>query len=166
MWTQFLLTVVSRSFACLLALMASVESPRRCDLGEIGGPFDLKDPFHITRLRRRTDAAIGAALVPVTLSNAPARSENTTWELLKGTDVFRNLHFSPLVASLQNNTDTLQINCRCYSTAQTYTQAEVNAQITNAVDALNVFQYTMQAEVDGSISACCPTRTKGKSSPR
>ena len=102
----------------------------------------------------QTDAAIAAALVPVTLSNAPAWVANPpTWELLKGTNVLRNLHFSgPLVASLQNNTDTLEIDCQCYSTAQTYTQAETNTQITNAIDALNLSQYVTQTEVDSSIS--------------
>ena len=102
----------------------------------------------------QTDAAIAAALVPVTLGNAPAWAGNATWQLLKGSNVIRNLHLSgPLVASLQNNTDTLQIDCQAYSTAQTYTQAEVNSQISNAVDALNLSQYTTQAEVDSSISS-------------
>ena len=113
------------------------------------GGIDLS-PYYTAA---QTDAAIAAALVPVTLSNAPAWVGNTTWELLKGTNVIRNLHFSgPLVASLQNNTDTLQIDCQCYSTAQTYTQAETNVQITNAIDALNLSQYTTQTEVDSSIS--------------
>ena len=59
----------------------------------------------------QTDAAIAAALVPVTLSNAPAWVGNTTWELLKGTNVLRNLHFAaPTSASLQNNTDTLSVS--------------------------------------------------------
>ena len=40
-----------------------------------------------------------------------------------------------------------------YSTAQTYTQAEVNTQISNAVDALNVSQYATQADIDSSLSA-------------
>ena len=102
----------------------------------------------------QTDAAIAAALVPVSLGNAPAWAGNATWQLLKGSNVIRNLHLSgPLVASLQNNTDTLQIDCQAYSTAQTYTQAEVNTQISNAVDALNLSQYTTQAEVDSSISS-------------
>ena len=53
----------------------------------------------------QTDAAITAALVPVALNNAPEWTANPpTWELLKGTNVLRNLHFAgPLSASLQNN---------------------------------------------------------------
>ncbi|CAE7439803.1 unnamed protein product, partial [Symbiodinium necroappetens] len=102
----------------------------------------------------QTDAAIAAALVPVALSNAPAWAGNTTWELLKGSNVIRNLHFAgPLVATLVNNTDTLQIECQAYSTAQTLTQAETNAAISAAIDALNITQYVVQADVDSSISS-------------
>ena len=81
----------------------------------------------------QTDAAITAALVPVTLSNAPACGANPpTWELLKGTNVLRNLHFAgPLLASLQNNTDTLQIECDCYGKSETY--AEVNTVVSGAI---------------------------------
>ena len=39
----------------------------------------------------QTDAAMAAALVPMTLSNAPAWSGNTTRELLKGSNVTQNL---------------------------------------------------------------------------
>ena len=79
-------------------------------------------PYHTSA---QTDAAITAALVPVTLSNAPAWGANPpTWELLKGSNVLRNLHFAgPLSASLQNNTDTLEIDCDSYEKAKTYTQA-------------------------------------------
>ena len=90
----------------------------------------------------QTDAAITAALVPVTLTNAPAWTANPpTWELLKGGNVIRNLHFAgPLSAALQNNADTLVIDCDSYEKAETYTQAEVNSVVSGAVDALNISQ--------------------------
>ena len=102
----------------------------------------------------QTDAAITAALVPVALSNAPAWGANPpTWELLKGTNVLRNLHFAgPLRASLQNNTDTLQIECDCYDKSETYTQAEVNTVVSGAIDALNITQYQTETDVDTAIS--------------
>ncbi|CAE7943056.1 unnamed protein product, partial [Symbiodinium necroappetens] len=98
--------------------------------------------------------AITAALVPVMLSNAPAWSANPpTWELLKGTNVLRNLRFAgPLLASLQNNTDTLEIDCDSYEKAETYTQAEVNSVVAGAIDALNVTQYRTEAQVSTAIS--------------
>ena len=102
----------------------------------------------------QTDAAIAAALVPVTLSNAPAWGANPpTWELLKGGNVLRNLHFAgPLSASLQNNTDTLEIDCDCYEKAETYTQAEVNGVVSGAIDALNITQYRTESQVSTAIS--------------
>ena len=102
----------------------------------------------------QTDAAITAALVPVTLSNAPAWGANPpTWELLKGSNVLRNLHLAgPLSASLQNNTDTLEIDCDSYEEAETYTQAEVNSVVSGAIDALNVAQYRTESQVTQAIS--------------
>ena len=99
----------------------------------------------------QTDVAITAALVPVTPANAPAWGANPpTWELLKGTNVLRNLHFAgPLSASLQNNTDTLEIDCDSYEKVETYTQAEVNSLVSGAVDALNIGQYQTSAQVYG-----------------
>ena len=87
------------------------------------------------------------------MTNAPAWSGNTTWELLTG-QALRNLHFAgPLVATLQNSENTLQIECQACDQRQTYTQAEVNAQITSAVDALNVSQYATQADIDSSVAS-------------
>ena len=102
----------------------------------------------------QTDAAITAALIPVTLANAPAWGANPpTWELLKGTNVLRNLHFAgPLTASLQNNTDTLEIDCDPYAKAETFSQAETNAAISAALGALNLGQYQTSAQVDTAIS--------------
>ena len=102
----------------------------------------------------QTDATITAALAPVTLSNAPAWGANPpTWELLKGTNALRNLHFAgPLSASLQNNTDTLEIDCDSYEKAETYTQAEVNSVVSGAIDALNITQYRTDSQVSQAIS--------------
>ena len=52
--------------------------------------------------------------------NAPAWAGFTTWELLRGGSVVRNLHFvAPLSAALANGDDTLSITADCYSTAGT-----------------------------------------------
>ena len=90
---------------------------------------------------------------PVTLSNAPAWGANPpTWEVLKGTNVLRNLHFAgPLSASLQNNTDTLEIDCHSYEKAETYTQTEVNGVVSGAIDAL--VPYYTSTEVDSAIAS-------------
>ena len=94
----------------------------------------------------QTDATITAALVPVALSNAPAWGEPSD-------NVLRNLHFvGPLLASRQNNTDTLQIECDSYSKGETFTQAEVNSVVAGAIDALNVPQYRTEAQVSTAIS--------------
>ena len=63
----------------------------------------------------------------------------------------RNLHLTgPLVATLQNSGNTLQLDCQAYDQSETYTQAEVNTQISNAV---NLSQYATQADIDSSLSA-------------
>ena len=67
--------------------------------------------------------------------------------------MLRNLHFAgPLSASLQNNTDTLEIDCDSYEKAETFTQAETNAAISAALGALNLGQYQTSAQVDTAIS--------------
>ncbi|CAE7447892.1 unnamed protein product, partial [Symbiodinium pilosum] len=115
----------------------------------------------------QTDVAITAALVPVTPANAPAWGANPpTWELLKGTNVLRNLHFAgPLSASLQNNTDTLEIDCDSYEKVETYTQAEVNSLVSGAVDALNIGQYQTSAQVYGHFGGV-DTAIAGQSGPQ
>ena len=98
-------------------------------------------------------AQVDALLAGAAVTNAPAWRGNTVWELLTG-QALRNLHFTgPLVATLQNSGNTLQIDCQAYDQSQTYTQTEVNAQITSAVDALNVSQYATQADIDSSIAS-------------
>ena len=70
--------------------------------------------------------------------NAPAWAGFTTWELLRGSSVVRNLHFvAPLSAALANGDDTLSITADCYSTAGT------DAAITAALLA-----YYTSAQVD------------------
>ena len=50
--------------------------------------------------------------------NAPAWAGFTTWELLRGSNVVRNLHLeAPLSAALANGDDTLSITADCYSVA-------------------------------------------------
>ena len=75
--------------------------------------------------------------------------------------MLQNLHFAgPLSASLQNNTDTLEIDCDSYEKAETYTQAEVNSLISGAVDALNIGQYQTSAQVSTAISGALVPSTR------
>ena len=84
-----------------------------------------------TALQSALDAIL-AELAALQLSgsgvvNAPAWAGFTTWELLRGSSVVRNLHFvAPLSAALANGDDTLSITADCYSTAGT--DAETTAQ--------------------------------------
>ena len=77
-----------------------------------------------TALQSALDAIL-AELAALQLSgsgvvNAPAWAGFTTWELLRGSSVVRNLHFvAPLSAALANGDDTLSITADCYSTAGT-----------------------------------------------
>ena len=97
-----------------------------------------------TRLQSALDAIL-AELAALQLSgsggvvNAPAWAGFTTWELVRGSNVVRNLHLgAPLSAALANGDDTLSITADCYSTAGTdaaitaallayYTSAQVDA---------------------------------------
>ena len=77
-----------------------------------------------TALQSALDAIL-AELAALQLSgsgvvNALAWAGFTTWELLRGSSVVRNLHFvAPLSAALANGDDTLSITADCYSTAGT-----------------------------------------------
>ena len=77
-----------------------------------------------TTLQSALDAIL-AELAALQLSgsgvvNAPAWAGFTTWELLRGSSVVRNLRFvAPLSAALANGDDTLSITADCYSTAGT-----------------------------------------------
>ena len=100
-----------------------------------------------------TSSEVDGLIAGASLANAPRWTGNTTWDLLVGQAV-RNLHLTgPLVATLQNSGNTLQLDCQAYDQSETYTQAEVNTQISNAVDALNLSQYATQADIDSSLSA-------------
>ena len=71
-----------------------------------------------TTLQSALDAIL-AQLAALQLSgsgvvNAPAWAGFTTWELLRGSSVVRNLHFmAPLSAALANGDDTLSITADC-----------------------------------------------------
>ena len=78
-----------------------------------------------TTLQSALDAIL-AELAALQLSdsggvvNAPAWAGFTTWELVRGSNAVRNLHFvAPLSAALANGDDTLSITADCHSTAGT-----------------------------------------------
>ena len=53
---------------------------------------------------------------------------------------------------MENNTETLEIDCDSYEKAETYTQAEVNGVVSGAIDALNITQYRTDSQVSQAIS--------------
>ena len=82
-------------------------------------------------------AAITAALVPVTLSNGQSWNGGPTFNLLKGTNVLRNLSVAgALTATFQNLDDTILVESDSYARSETYTQLETGAAITAALNAL------------------------------
>ena len=94
------------------------------------------------------DAAIAAALASVTLSNGQSWTGGPTFNLLRGSNVLRNLSVAgALTASFQNLDDTILIESDSYARSETYTQAETGAAITAAIDALNLSQYRTEAQV-------------------
>ena len=119
-----------------------------------------------TALQSALDAML-AELAALQLSgsgvvNAPAWAGFTTWELLRGSNVVRNLHFvAPLSAALANGDDTLSITADCYSTAGTdaaitaallayYTSSQgaaQDAEMTSAITAALLACYT-SSQVD------------------
>ena len=133
-----------------------------------------------TALQSALDAIL-AELAALQLSgsggvvNAPAWAGFTTWELVRGSNVVRNLHFvAPLSAALANGDDTLSITADCYSTAGTdaaiaaallayYTSSQVDtllgdyrtgtaqdAETTSAITAALLAYYT-SAQVDALL---------------
>ena len=99
----------------------------------------------------QTDAAIAAALVPVTLSNGQTWNGGPTFELLRGSNVLRNLSVAgALTASYQNLDDTILLESDSYARSETYTQLETGAAITAAIHALSQFQN--EAEVQALIA--------------
>ena len=94
------------------------------------------------------DAAIAAALASVTLSNGQSWTGGPTFNLLRGSNVLRNLSVSgALTASFQNLDDTILIESDSYARSQTFTQAETGAAITAAIDALDLSQFQNEAQV-------------------
>ena len=93
----------------------------------------------------QTDAAIAAA---VALSNGQSWTGGPTFNLLRGSNVLRNLSVAgALTATFQNLDDTILIESDSYARSETYTQAETGAAITAAIDALNLSQYRTEAQV-------------------
>ena len=90
----------------------------------------------------------------------PAAAELLTrrpgsWELVRGSNVVRNLHFvAPLSAALANGDDTLSITADCYSTAGT------DAAITAALLA-----YYTSAQVDALLGYTEPKRRRTRRRP-
>ena len=135
-----------------------------------------------TTLQSALDAIL-AELAALQLSgsgvvNAPAWAGFTTWELLRGSNVVRNLHLeAPLSAALANGDDTLTITADCYSTAGTdaaitaallayYTSSQVDtllgdyrtgtaqdAETTSAITAALLAYYT-SSQVDALLGDC------------
>ena len=97
----------------------------------------------------QTDAAIAAAA----LSNGQSWTGGPTFNLLRGSNVLRNLSVAgALTASFQNLDDTILIESDSYARSETYTQAETGAAITAAIDALNLSQYRTEAQVQALIA--------------
>ena len=95
-----------------------------------------------------TNQLIADALLTVTLSNGQTWNGGPTFNLLRGTQVLRNLSVAgALTATFQNLDDTILIESDSYARGETYTQQETGAAITAAIDALNLSQYRTEAQV-------------------
>ena len=76
--------------------------------------------------------------------NAPAWAGFTTWELVRGSNVVRNLHLeAPLSAALANGDDTLSITADCYSVAAA-----------DAALAAALLAYYTSSQVDALLGDC------------
>ena len=94
------------------------------------------------------DTAIAAALASVTLSNGQSWNGGPTFNLLRASNVLRNLSVAgALTATFQNLDDTILIESDSYARSETYTQLETGAAITAAIDALDLSQFQNEAEV-------------------
>ena len=135
-------TAAQRDTAISLALQAYYTSAQT-DAAIAAGlaTIDLT-PYYTSA---QTDAAIAAA---VALSNGQSWTGGPTFNLLRGSNVLRNLSVaSALTATFQNLDDTILIESDSYARSETYTQAETGAAITAAIDALNLSQYRTEAQV-------------------
>ena len=92
-----------------------------------------------------TNQLIADALLTVTLSNGQSWTGGPTFNLLKGTNVLRNLSVAgALTATFQNLDDTILIESDSYARGETYTQLETGAALTAAIDALNLYRTEAQ----------------------
>ena len=88
----------------------------------------------------QTDAAIAAA---VALSNGQSWTGGATFNLLRDSNVLRNLSVAgALTATFQNLDDTILIESDSYARSE-----ETGAAITAAIDAVNLSQYRTEAQV-------------------
>ena len=137
-------TIVQRD-AAIAAALASYYTSAQTDSAIAAGlaTIDLSPYWTIPQVQ----AAITAALVPVTLSNGQSWTGGPTFNLLKGTNVLRNLSVAgALTATFQNLDDTILIESDSYARGETYTQLETAGAITAAIDALNLSQYRTEAQ--------------------
>ena len=141
-------TAAQRDAAISLALQAYYTSAQTDTAIAAGlATIDLT-PYYTSA---QTDAAIAAA---VALSNGQSWTGGPTFNLLRGSNVLRNLSVAgALTASFQNLDDTILIESDSYARSETYTQAETGAAITAAIDALNLSQFQNEAEVQALIAA-------------
>ena len=138
-------TIVQRDAAIAAALAAYYTSAQTDSaIAAALATIDLTPYWTIAQVQ----AAITAALVPVTLSNGQSWNGGPTENLLKGTNVLRNLSVAgALTATLQNLGDTILIESDSYARSETYTQLETGAAITAAIDALDLSQFRNEAQV-------------------
>ena len=112
----------------------------------------------------QTDAAIAAA---VALSNGQSWTGGATFNLLRGSNVLRNLSVAgALTASFQNLDDTICIESDSCARSETYTQLETGAAITAAIDPWTCpNSKTRRRSRPSSPRPWCPTGTRGRSRP-
>ena len=139
-------TAAQRDAAISLALQAYYTSAQT-DAAIAAGlaTIDLS-PYYTSA---QTDAAIAAAA----LSNGQSWTGGPTFNLLRGSNVLRNLSVAgALTASLQNLDDTILSESDSYARSETYTQLETGAAITAAIDALDLSQFQNEAEVQALVA--------------
>ena len=140
-------TAVQRDAAISLALQAYYTNAQR-DAAIAAGlaTIDLT-PYYTSA---QTDAAIAAAQ----LSNGQTWKGGPTFNLLRASNVLRNLSVAgALTATFQNLDDTILIESDSYARSETYTQLETGAAITAAIDALDLSQFQNEAGVLALIAA-------------
>ena len=138
-------TIAQRDAAIAAALAAYYTSAQTDSaIAAAVATIDLTPYWTIAQVQ----AAITAALVPVTLSNGQSWNGGPTFNLLRGSNVLKNLSVAgALTASFQNLDDTILIESDSYARSETYTQLETGAAITAAIDALDLSQFQNEAQV-------------------